>query len=1291
VVDHPSVAELKRLLRGDGSDDGDVSGHIEGCTDCQARLETLGPADSLAAALAQIGGAEGVDVSPHCRQVIDRLEQESERFSATNLASPPEASDEIQLPDVLGNYEVVGKVASGGMGAVYKVRHARLNRVFALKVLRVDRLQRTDAVERFEREWQAAGSVVHPNVVQATDADERDGLRFLVMEYVNGWDISQVVKHVHQVRLNDACELIRQAACGLRAAHEAGLVHRDVKPSNLMLSRDGLVKVVDLGVALLTGVEAPGTDLTVRGQIVGTVEYMSPEQIDHSHTVDQRSDIYALGCTLYYLLTKGPPFSSRKYASVRQILNAHVSETPAALSEHRDDIPPGVEELLARLMAKDSASRPTDMRLVVELLTPWTRGHDLPALVAALTDAETRGNEASSGGATIPVGSTASVRNLNTAETDPVVGDQRLQGRVPGESRLVSLDAGAQMAASQPTRMADITGGRPEKRGKRRVASLAAVLGFTLLASVVIIIKTNDGDQKLIVDGDATIEVDTRQNPVRVNVQTMAGGNPATLEGLPIPGPMTPDNARAQLPLADRLSEFGVIPLPELGEPISPAALVPEPAAIEGVRSWTLETRHHRGVITVGRLSPDGTRLATGGADATIRLWNVADGTLSAILLGHDCSVQSLEWSGDGSAIVSSGGNEVCLWDASRHRLLRRLMTNEAMAARADSVHVVWGPDETEVITFSSDAKLRFWDLKTGAFYKATEILGRWPTTQPLAASDRSERLATCGRGEPVRLWSARTGELLKSWEHESDFPATAISADGTLVAAAGDGQNKQISLWNAEIGDAEQAERRLAHTRYVSSLAFSPDGTRLAAASSREATISVWNVATGRPLPGITTPHLGVTSFAWSDDGQVLVTCGMGTESVAFWDGETGRPLNSISGETTHFLHGIDWHPTQPRLAMGLRRHVDSAPNGLNHGLMIWDLRGGMTGTGNIPNAPNRDPIWDPDGVCVVDNGLLVWDEAQRSTKPVESSVRAGGCDRNLRSWSGDGKHLAIVVPGKAGAPPIVQVRQILNGTLVRELGGSLNVGGIDFAPTGEQIAIAGLDASDGIFKLIVQEVSTGETLRSCEIARQEQKGVASVRWSPDGRTIAIDDIWLTRLFDAESLTAASPSLVHSMGGAAALEDLIWLDGRRLAGTKRGMVRVWELDRGEIRPDKTKESAYLLVDRPSSSVRLSRSPGGDYLAFSGLSTIADLRVSIWDWAKERIAATVILPPGDAEFPIAISAEGHFRSLGADEPGVAELVTVIQTEEGQTTLPITRFAERFGWQNDPTRVPTFER
>jgi serine/threonine protein kinase len=278
----------------------------------------------------------------------------------------------------LGEYMLGEKLSDGGMGSVYRARHQRLGRLVAVKLIRSDFGNHPTLVARFEREMRAIGALEHPNVIEALDAGEHRGQLYLVMRLLEGQDVARLVTKYGPLRPADAAEIIRQAALGLQYLHERGLVHRDVKPSNLFLTNDGTVKLLDLGLAKWATSHDRTAELTSAGVMLGTVDFIAPEQQVDATTVTIAADIYALGCTLYALLAGKSPFHG--YHDAEAKLAAHRSEPPPDLSLVQPELPRGMHQVLERMLAKNPGDRYAEPRQVAEALAAFTAGAELPTL-----------------------------------------------------------------------------------------------------------------------------------------------------------------------------------------------------------------------------------------------------------------------------------------------------------------------------------------------------------------------------------------------------------------------------------------------------------------------------------------------------------------------------------------------------------------------------------------------------------------------------------------------------------------------------------------------------------------------------------------------------------------------------------------------------------------------------------------------------------------------------------------------------------------------------------------------
>jgi len=281
-----------------------------------------------------------------------------------------------------GPFALLDKLGEGGMGKVYRARRQTDGAIVALKVVRPHLLAHPLIRRRYEREVAAALSLNHPNIVQVYEAGQHEGRHYLVMEFIDGIDLSRLGKEYRPLAIPEACEYIRQSALGLHHAHERGFVHRDIKPSNIIVAGErhlpqaveaAVAKILDMGLVRAIGADEEGVEpleLTREGVVVGTPDYMAPEQAKNSRRVDIRADVYSLGCTLYFLLAGRPPFAEG--TAIEKILKHQLDPVPP-VRQYRPDVPAEVEELLLRMLAKQPQDRPSSALEVAQELEKWCR------------------------------------------------------------------------------------------------------------------------------------------------------------------------------------------------------------------------------------------------------------------------------------------------------------------------------------------------------------------------------------------------------------------------------------------------------------------------------------------------------------------------------------------------------------------------------------------------------------------------------------------------------------------------------------------------------------------------------------------------------------------------------------------------------------------------------------------------------------------------------------------------------------------------------------------------------
>ncbi len=310
---------------------------------------------------------------------------------------------------VLGNYTILDKIGAGGMGQVFKAEHRRMHRIVAVKMLPTGMMKNPAVVARFEREVTAAAKLNHPNIVTAFDADNANGVHLLIMEYVEGADLSALVKKNGPLPVEQALNSILQTARGLEAAHAEGIVHRDIKPANLLLDQNGTVKILDMGLARIAD-DAPGqAELTNTGTVMGTVDYMAPEQALNTKTADARADIYSLGCSLFYLLTGKAAYGGD---TLMAKLLAHRDQPIPVLRTIRPEVPEQVEAVFSRMVAKKIEDRYQTMtEVITDLETLSNRQAPL---------SNTSSNSAVSLGASTDEGLTNFLKDISLSEANPV-------------------------------------------------------------------------------------------------------------------------------------------------------------------------------------------------------------------------------------------------------------------------------------------------------------------------------------------------------------------------------------------------------------------------------------------------------------------------------------------------------------------------------------------------------------------------------------------------------------------------------------------------------------------------------------------------------------------------------------------------------------------------------------------------------------------------------------------------------------------------------------------------------
>ena len=321
----------------------------------------------------------------------------------------------------LGKHKLLGHIGSGGMSSVYLAEHTKMHDLRAIKVLPQSKLGKSSYLARFQQEAKAIASLNHPNIVRAHDIDNQGDTHYIVMEYVDGDDLQTIVKNGGPLSFTKVADYTAQAARGLQHAHDVGLIHRDIKPANVLINSKGKVKLLDLGLALFAEDEDASLTMDFNDKVLGTADYLAPEQALNSHKVDHRADLYGLGCTMYFLLTGQAPFPD---GTIAQRIAKHQKEMPKEIRKIRQDCPGELEGICWKLLQKDPKFRYASGAQTAEVLEGWLAKYRAAKLVPAGSGSESSVNladehERRSGS---DVNSQASIDTVSNRGSDTLAG-----------------------------------------------------------------------------------------------------------------------------------------------------------------------------------------------------------------------------------------------------------------------------------------------------------------------------------------------------------------------------------------------------------------------------------------------------------------------------------------------------------------------------------------------------------------------------------------------------------------------------------------------------------------------------------------------------------------------------------------------------------------------------------------------------------------------------------------------------------------------------------------------------
>jgi WD40 repeat protein/serine/threonine protein kinase len=1058
---------------------------------------------------------------------------------------------------LLGSYVLLELLGEGGMGQVFKARNWKLGQIVAVKLIRKERLTNPTAIKRFYREIRAAATLEHPNIVRAFDADEVDGTHLFVMEVVEGTDLNKLVKAQGILDVRQACDYVRQAALGLQHAHERGLVHRDIKPHNLLLSfsreptasagnarsalavgsrLNDVIKILDMGLARLDrdGDSDHSSTMTQEGAVMGTPDYIAPEQALDSHQVDIRADLYSLGCTLYFLLSGRVPFPGGEMMAK---LLRHQNEDAKALESLRPEVSHEVSSIVRKLMAKRPENRfqtPGELVVALEGVKQHTSG------IRSLD---------------------RKVSSTSGTTVDPKLARQWAAAVAPSSDTAALVKPPIQLTPaprkSLPWRWLAAGGGaalvllflllwQPWRRDREQPNPDANLLSKRELSAAELAKEeekmrqqaAEQAEKKRLADADEALK------PIAARVSTLAAGpSPAgnalrkeLREFLKTHSATTAASKACELlgqvlrKLPSPLDQLAADKIPAYERRVAAGGPARAPAELVAVLGDSRLKHWHR--VLCLAFSPDGNRIVTGSVDSTAKVWDAATGEEILNLEVPGGWVYSVAFSPDGKWIVSAHGDAIVrLWDADSGKEKKTLKGHTGLVSS-----VVFSPNGKRIVTGSHDQTVKVWDAETGE--EQVTLPKHTRKVNCVAYSPDGKFIVSGGgnndpQGKPLpgelKIWDAKTGKEVKTLEgHTAEITSLACTKDSRkLASASNDGTAK---IWDVVAGK----EILTLHGNARVSVAFSPNGEHIAVASLQP-TLTVYEIATGRPVHDFKGNSSWLYCVAFSKDGKLLAS-GCEDGVVKIWDAQTGQETLSSKAHASQ-VDSVAFSPDDTRLASA----------SWDEKVKVWDIKTGreiwtLTGHGRR--------VWcvafSPDGKQIASGGhdakVKLWDV---DTGKENQSLHAHRGAVISLAFSPDGKQIA-----SASEDQTVQLWDVATGNRTLTLSGNTDqVLGVVFNPDGRRIATA---CHDGMVK--VWDTQTERKVLNIK-AQPQGSGVNSLAYSPDGK-------WLVSTGGdsaAKVWDAATGKISHQLQGDS-------LPGYSVAFSPDGKLIAWARLYGMVR-----------------------------------------------------------------------------------------------------------------------------